>query len=72
MSDTKVRLIPKTKKAKERVKQYGDTGIVFEVRNRIQFSQEEGPWLLVLAADPRGRWVHETNDKNFDVEYLEY
>ena len=67
----KVKLIPKTKKGKERIKQYGDTGVVFEVRDKVSFSDDRGPWLLVLAADPKGRWVHETRDKNFTVEYLD-
>lgn len=65
-----VRLIPKSGKAKQCVKQYGDTGMVLQSRERVLFSDEQGPWLLVSAADPQSRWVHHKFDPDFTVETL--
>lgn len=65
-----VRLIPKTQKGKQRIKQHGDTGKVLDVQNKVQFTSEYGPWLLVNAADPTGRWVHWKHDDNFTLEFI--
>jgi len=61
-------LKPKTKKGKERIKQYGASGIVLDVKDKVIFSCENGPWLLIEAADPTSRWVHIKFDKDFEVE----
>lgn len=66
-----VKLIPKTKKARERIKQYGEIGMILETRENVLFSDEEGPWLKINAADPSSRWVHAKRDSNFGVEVLE-
>lgn len=65
-----VKLIPKTAKGKQRVKQYGDTGKVCCLAESVSFSSEKGPWLLVEAADPSSRWVNLHNDKDFSVELV--
>lgn len=66
-----VRLVPKTHKAKNRIAENGGVGPILEVRDNVLFSNNSGPWLAVAAADPQWRWVHATEDKNFDVEQLE-
>ena len=66
----RVRLVPKTAKAKQRIKAYGDEGEVLEIRHRIQARQSTGPWLLVAAADPTSRWVHQSGDPDFEVKEL--
>lgn len=67
----KVKLIPKTSKAKQRIKQYGDVGEVVEVKDEVIFSSDSGPWLRVQAADRYSRWVHKTKDTDFEVEIIE-
>lgn len=64
---TIVTLTPKTKKGRERIKAHGDTGMVVQVSNKVAFSPESGPWLLIEAADPCSRWVHQNRDQDFTV-----
>jgi len=66
-----VKLTAKTAKAKQRIRQYGDTGEVLKEEIRVGFSSERGPWLLVTAADHDSIWVHKTNDKDFTVKILD-
>jgi len=67
----KVKLLPRTKKGKERIKQWGDEGTVKEIRGTVLFSQDKGPWLLVTAGDRDCRWIHAKNDKDFTIEVVE-
>ena len=54
-------------KGKQRVKSFGNNG--WEILNRIdrvQFSSENGPWLLIdNGVEDARRWIHETQDKDF-------
>jgi hypothetical protein len=65
-----VRLIPRTAKGKQRIKQHGDFGPVIKITSSVQFSKDVGGWLLVEAADPTSRWVHVTRDKDFVVKFV--
>lgn len=65
-----IKLIPKTAKAKQRIKAHGDTGRVIQTVDKVQFDSKKGPWLLVEAGDPTSRWVHATQDANFTVENI--
>ena len=77
-----VSLIPLTSRAKQIIKQHGSRWEVIEKRQRVQFSDWSGPWLLVLPLteerapamtvaeaklDSASRWVHEFTDDNFKV-----
>lgn len=66
----RVKLIPKTAKAKQRIKAFGDTGDVLALMDKIPAKDGKGPWLLVEAADPTSRWVHQTRDLDFEVVRL--
>lgn len=52
-----VRLIPKTHKAKQRVKKHGDTGVVISRCSWV---------MLVEAGDSTSRWVNVRDDQDFD------
>jgi len=65
-----VKLTGHTSKGKQRIKQWGDTGIILKISNSVQFSQERGLWLLISAADPCSRWILFHNDKDFKVDVL--
>jgi len=76
-----VTLIPSTKRAKQIVKQHGERWEVVEVRDKVLFSTEVGPWMLVTPiTEPRihtsvrdtredtaSRWIHALFDTNFKV-----
>lgn len=66
----RVQLVPKTAKGKQRIKAHGDTGEVLRITDKVAFSTERGPWLLVAAGDPTSRWVHKSRDKDFEVVEL--
>lgn len=66
----RVRLIPKTSKGKQRVKQWGAEGNVVGTASEVQFSKDKGLWILVEAGDITSRWVNVHRDKDFRVEVL--
>jgi len=65
-----VTLQHKTKKGKERIKRDGaDKWFVRKTRQRVAFSPEKGPWLLIDNGNSASmRWVHATRDRDFVVE----
>lgn len=65
---SKVELSPVSKKGKERGNQNGFVGTVRDIRDKVQFSSENGPWILVDCAG--GRWVHCYRDRNFRIKSL--
>jgi len=67
---TKISLLGKTKKGKERVKQYGaGNWIVKRVEDSVLFSSEKGPWLLIDNGNTNAcRWIHGTWDKNYEIK----
>ena len=63
-----VTLKGKTAKGKQRIKRDGDTWTIEKRSDKVFFSGEKGPWLLITNGDPdRSRWVHMFNDQNFEV-----
>lgn len=75
-------LIPLTKRAKQIVKQHGERWEVVNKRDRVLFSDKDGPWLYVqplteerapadnaraARIESAARWVHAFNDENFKV-----
>lgn len=69
-----IRLKAKTNKGKTIIKQYGDVWYVLKRKDRVEFSNEKGPWLFI-DIDPNSylstisRWVNVNNDPNFEVKY---
>jgi len=59
-----VKLTGKTKKGKERVKQFGT---LWTIETRVD-PTGQGRWCVVCP--PSMRWVHPTHDADFDVELL--
>ena len=76
-----VTLLPLTKKGKQIVKQHGDRWEVLRSLDKVMFSNDKGPWMLVVPLgekrvdetvrdtrqDSASRWVHAFFDKNFKV-----
>lgn len=61
-----------TKKGKQRVKEHGMHWREVKVEDRVNFSEEKGPWIFITPfgqADDSvaSRWVHATNDTDFLV-----
>lgn len=73
----KIRLIPKTHKAKNIIKERGNIFFVHSESENVIFSNEDGPWLLCVSlidADyqrQRSRWINQNNDVDFDVEMID-
>lgn len=65
-----LRLKGKTQKGKNRVRELGNEWELVERRDSVLFSQEKGPWLLVVpVSNPeKPRWIHENNDVDFEIE----
>lgn len=77
-----ISLIPRTKQAKQIVKQHGERWEVVRRELSILFTDRTGPWLYVqplteerapadnvraARVDSAARWVHEYTDENFKV-----
>ncbi len=66
-----MKLAGKTKKGRERVKRDGADGWTIQrTEERVAFSSDRGPWLLVIPAcltESKSRWIHETRDFNFEI-----
>ena len=61
----------KTHKGRSRVKELGKFWDTVTTAERVMFSVEVGPWLLVrprFVPGPRhDRWVHPKHDRDFEV-----
>ena len=56
----------KSQKGKNRIREHGETWRIVERQEKVKFSSETGPWLLLESLDGKClRWMHETNDKDF-------
>lgn len=68
-----VKLIPKTGKAKNKIREAGwpDHWIVVDEKDMVPFSERDGPWLHVTPDNnnnDKSRWVHQHNDNDFIVK----
>lgn len=69
----KIRLKGISQRGKNRVREQGDTWVVFAETDRILFAPNEiGPWLFVAPTgknqnDKASRWVRIQNDLDFEV-----
>lgn len=63
----------KTRKGQNRLTQFGTEWLVRETRDRVLFSSEPGPWLLIAETShvgihaPGSRWIHRTHDPDFEI-----
>ena len=66
-----MKLIPKSKKGRERVKRDGDTGWeILRTSDRVLFSSDPGPWWFIENATPNSaRWIHSKNDVDFELDW---
>jgi len=64
-----ITLRAKTRKGKNILANHGTIWTVEHNENTVIFTDKIGPWLL-LTAGTDWRWVHETDDENFEVEGL--
>jgi hypothetical protein len=62
-----VTLTPKTLKGQEVVAQHGPLWHVRQDADRVQFTQQLGPWILVESPHDL-RWIHRRDDADFLVE----
>lgn len=72
---TKINLVGKSAKGKQRIQRDGSEWFIIREEDKIAFSDKRG-WLLidvVYIPDSNisdvARWVHKTNDDNFEVSY---
>lgn len=70
-----------TKRGKQLIKQHGERWECLGSRQRVLFSDKQGPWLLMVPVDENrvartvreareesaSRWVHSLTDDNFKV-----
>ena len=72
----KVKLTGITQKGKNRIREFGETWVVFAETDRILFAPNQpGPWLFVapIGLDQNSkasRWVKSTADQDFVVSDL--
>lgn len=72
-----VRLIGKTQKGNNRVRERGDVWEVLKIEDDVLFSDQHGPWLFLHpVSDPdkgsnHNRWVHQHDDKDFIIKDIE-
>lgn len=74
-------LLPKTMKGKEKIKLHGNQWLTVQKADKVGFSNEPGPWLLIVPVDPiktvpvrfdsRSRWVNLLRDKDFEIKVLD-
>lgn len=65
-----VKLIGKSQKGKNRVFEQGEEWHLVTVVDKVLFTTEPGPWMLLTSVkshDKGIRWVHASNDKDFEV-----
>ena len=66
-----MKLIPLTKKGRERIKQAGTDQVEVRMEAETTLFGGPGPWLFVsfVGAERRhDRWVHATADRDFNLE----
>lgn len=68
-TNTKLTLEARTKKGKDRINEQGSKWVVEAICDKILFSDKVGPWLGLRAVKNKDffRWVHLTEDENFEV-----
>ena len=70
-----IRLVGKTNKAKNRLREAGTSNwVVIAIAESVAFSQRDGPWYYVRpdsSQDKRdhARWVSGTNDPDFTIVF---
>ena len=75
MSTQTVMLVGKSLKGKNRIREAKtNRWVIVRISDKVGFSQEPGPWLLVRPEHERlneeeshwlSRWINEKNDKDF-------
>jgi len=65
---------PKTQKGKESITKFGEEWDLVKTADSVIFAEEAGPWGLIRPANcfngENDRWVHLTNDQNFEITKL--
>ena len=59
-----------TLKGKNRVREQGSEWVIGRMTDKVEFSQESGPWWLVrpiTGSQIQDRWIRNTVDKDFEV-----
>jgi len=66
---TKVKLKAKTRKGKNRLRQFGEWWVVTRVTPTVLFSTEtHGSWFLLESLNKKDwRWIRETDDPDFEI-----
>lgn len=67
----------KTRKGKTRIKEYGSRWRILLIQDKVAFSFQSGPWLLlepmiedVAAKNNGSRWIHQEHDMDFAIASL--
>lgn len=67
-----ITLVGLTKKGKQRIKEHGAHWRVVKKLDKVNFSTEPGPWILVTPSNrsddcDASRWIHQLSDKDFKL-----
>jgi len=73
----KIKVIAKSKRGKDIINNWGDEWEIQKEQDKVGFSQEKGPWLLLYSAKKDTtfrhdiRWIHKINDENVEIIWPE-
>ena len=64
------RLTGKTNHGKNRVREHGNTWDHLKTEDKVFFSDQKGPWILVQSQKRSSyvQWVHQDSDEDFKIE----
>lgn len=71
-----IKLVGKSHKGKNRIREHGETWFVLAETERVLFSSDKsGPWLFIAPPgktmnDKASRWVHGISDIDFEVKKI--
>lgn len=71
-TNTEISLKAKSKKGKDRINEQGSKWIIEAVTEKVLFEDKAGLWLGLRSTKSKEffRWVHLTDDENFEVILL--
>ena len=64
-----LKLAGKSQKGKNRIREQGELWELIKQVDRVQFSNQAGPWLLIQSKSnsKHERWIHAETDTDFSI-----
>lgn len=65
----RIKLTPISNKGKNRIQELGDQWTILKIQDKVLFSSDSGPWLLIepISNPDKPRWIHQDNDQDFKI-----